>query len=344
MWFEDLFGFAEQSPEQVQENFSLKGTRLTSLANKTSFDCGTLDIPTLGDLRSNTAEVTSPSNDRTTLTQIVEDVQRLHTAAENQNAMFQVASQFNLLEMAAPDAVPEDGVGIYEHDYTQGPACAIAAGAGTVFRNYLVPLANQIGQSTNQQIDCLADLGKSIGNENEQLWQMQNGYAFASRSGLSIIADKLSRLDTKSIDSLRAKLRVGIMWNTEVTAARNHGVSDHSSDMNLQPARLVSQVYCSAVPVAYSPAPASAWEPFARLILEATYEATLHAALLNKSRNGSNLLFLTMIGGGVFGNRPEWIVDAIRRALKLHDQSGLDVRIVSYRQPNPMLDPLTSEF
>ncbi len=86
--------------------------------------------------------------------------------------MLQVASQFNLLEMAAPDVVPENGVGIYEHDYTQGPACAIAAGAGTVFRNYLVPVKNQTGQSADCQVDCLADIGKSLGNESQQLWQM----------------------------------------------------------------------------------------------------------------------------------------------------------------------------
>ncbi|MBD54936.1 MAG: hypothetical protein CMM05_07640, partial [Rhodopirellula sp.] len=126
MWFEDLFGFVEQSPAQVRKNILIEGTRLTSLANNRSFDCGTLEIPTLEDLRNSAAEITSEATERTTLTQVVGNVQNLHAAEENRRAMFQVASQFNLLEMAAPDAVPEDGIGIYEHDYTQGPACAIA--------------------------------------------------------------------------------------------------------------------------------------------------------------------------------------------------------------------------
>ncbi len=52
--------------------------------------------------------------------------------------MFQVASQFNLLEMISPNVTPDDGIGIYENDPTQGPACAIACGAGTIYRNYLV--------------------------------------------------------------------------------------------------------------------------------------------------------------------------------------------------------------
>ena len=51
-----------------------------------------------------------------------------------------------------------------------------------------------------------------------------------------------------------------------------------------------------------------------------------------------------MIGGGAFGNQPEWIIDAIRRALRLHEHSGLDVRMVSYRHPNSMIDVLAKEF
>ena len=344
MWFKDLFGFTEQSPAQVRKNLSLEGTRLTSLINNKSFEFGTFEIPTLNELRISAAEIASESTERTTLTQVVGNVQNFHAAPENRRAMFQVASQFNLLEMAAPDVVPENGVGIYEHDYTQGPACAIAAGAGTVFRNYLVPVKNQTGQSADCQVDCLADIGKSLGNESQQLWQMQNGYAFASQDGLSIITEQLAKLDAKSIDSLRSKLRVGIMWNTEVTLGNSAKNSSPPANMKSQPARLVSQVYCSAVPVSYSPEPASAWEPFARLILEATYEATLTAAVLNKASNGSNIVFLTMIGGGAFGNQSEWIIDAIGRAMRLHKDSGLDVRMVNYRHPNAMLDLLASEF
>ena len=345
MWFEDLFGFAEQSPAQVRKNLSIDGTRLTSLANNQSFDCGTLEIPTLEDLRISATEIANESTERTKLTQVVGNVQNLHEAAENRRAMFQVASQFNLLEMAAPDAVPRGWCRNLRTRLHAGSClCNRGRCAGTVYRNYLVPLRNQTGQSTERQIDCLADIGKSLDNESQQLWKMQNGYAFASSAGLSIIAEHLSNLDTTSIDSLRSKLRVGIMWNTEVTVGKSANNSSPTSNMGSQPASLVSQIYCSAVPVSYSPEPASAWEPLARLILEATYEATLRAAVLNKARNGSNILFLTMIGGGAFGNQPEWIIDAIRRALRLHEHSGLDIRMVSHRHPNSMLDVLAEEF
>ena len=61
------------------------------------------------------------------------DVRALHGAPEHANALFQVASQFNLLEMVGPEVTPEDGVTRYQGDKTQGPACAIAAGAATIY-------------------------------------------------------------------------------------------------------------------------------------------------------------------------------------------------------------------
>ena len=55
----------------------------------------------------------------------------MHADSELGGALFQVASQFNLLEMAGPSVSPEDGVTRYGGDHTQGPACAIAAGGRT---------------------------------------------------------------------------------------------------------------------------------------------------------------------------------------------------------------------
>jgi hypothetical protein len=60
----------------------------------------------------------------------------MHQRPENAGALFQVASQFNLLEMMSPSVTPEQGVTRYERDPTQGPACAVAAGAATIYRNY----------------------------------------------------------------------------------------------------------------------------------------------------------------------------------------------------------------
>ena len=55
----------------------------------------------------------------------------------NAGAVFQAASQFNALEMVGPGVSPRQGVASYAADPTQGPKCAMACPAGTVYRNYL---------------------------------------------------------------------------------------------------------------------------------------------------------------------------------------------------------------
>ena len=108
------------------------------------------------------------------------DVRRPHQSLEYVGALFQVGSQFNFLEMASPDVTPEHGVTRYENDKTQGPACAIAAGAATIYQNYFAPVGDQFGQTCNRQLDGLADLGAALGDRLSEpvdpLWTMRNGY------------------------------------------------------------------------------------------------------------------------------------------------------------------------
>ena len=106
----------------------------------------------------------------------------------------------------------------------------------------------------------------------------------------------------------------------------------------------VSQVFCSALPVAYSGLSPRRWAPFAALILEAAYEATMWSAVLNAQRGASNIVLLTLLGGGAFGNDEDWICAALRRALALTLHYDLDVRLVSYGVPSPATLSLVDEF
>lgn len=328
-WFEKLFGFKEINHEQVQSKFRLAGDKITSLANNRTFQFGELEVISLKDLRSRTVEITSP-NKSLKIDEIVGDVQKLHSNSENNNAIFQAASQFNLLEMVGPQISPEEGIGIYERDFTQGPACAIACGAGTLYRNYFAEVNNQLGQTETHQINCLSEIEKALDNENLDLWRYKNGYALANESGLGYLSIELNNLSAAVRDNLLAKLKVGIQWDTEVTLPETKNI--------------VTQIYCSALPVAYSNILAHKWEPFARLVLEATYEATLHAALINLQRNGSNKVFLTLVGGGAFGNDEAWIKDAILKSLTLFKNTPLDVKIVSYGESKEIAQSIISEF
>jgi hypothetical protein len=159
---------------------------------------------------------------------------------------------------------------------------------------------------------------------------MTNGYAMANQIGLLHIKHQINNLSKNQRERLKKKLRVGIQWNTEVT------INDSR--------QLVSQVYCSALPVAYSNVDSIYWESFARLILEATYEATLCSALINLERTGCNKVFLTLVGGGAFGNENNWILESLEMAISKFRYSPLEIRIVSYGSSNKNVHELIKKI
>ena len=328
-WFTDLLGFEEVTPVNVRGSLILEGTRLTSKANGTTFECGTLEIPTLNELRARSNSVVGMSG-KLRVSELVGDAGALHRDKANAGAAFQVASQFNLLEMVSPSVTPEQGIGIYSNDPTQGPACAIACGAGTVYRNYFLQHDGQIGQTASKQVDCIAEVGFSLGNDNGFLWRMQNGYLLPTEVGLQRITAKLEAMSDEQLDTLRSKLRIGVHSNTQVTL----GDCTH----------LVTQMYCSALPVGYCNFPNSNWQLFAQLVLDAAYEATFCAAVINTAQTGNRSLFLTLIGDGAFCNETDWVLSAIRRSLDLFRSHSLDVYIVSFECSKPHVQSMLAEF
>lgn len=319
MWFKDLTGFQEESPENVKSNLIVENDYFISLANSKKFTFGKLEIPSLEELRNQNPQINN-YNGKIRVSEIVADVKNLHYLPENENALFQVASQFNLLEMINPNITPEMGIDRYEFDRTQGPICAISCGAGTIYRNYFVEINGQNGQTEEHQIDCLELIGNELDNENLNLWKMKNGYALLSQNGLLTINKKIAQLNNNERERLKGKLKVGIQWQTDVTI--------------FEVKQKVSQIYCSALPVGYSQIESFYWEYFARIILEALYEATLYAGMLNMEKNKSDLVYLTLVGGGVFGNEEYWILESMQKAIEKFKNLPLNVKIVSYGMPN----------
>ena len=320
MWFEKLVGFKENNPKQVRENIEIVDNKLISKINNNEFVFGKLEIPSLEELR-NQSDLIGKYNSQIKVSEIVGNIQTFHKDVSYNNSLIQVASQFNLLEMVNPNRTPEDGVGIYEYDATQGPACAIACGAGTIYRNYFANVDGQIGQTSTKQIDCLNEIGIELENDKFNHWEMKNGYALASISGLKSISKQIRAKSENDYEDLKGKLRIGVQWNSEVTI---------SKDRNF-----ITQVYCSALPISYSDIETELWSDFAKIVLEATYEATLYVALKNYERTNNNKVFLTLIGGGAFGNKYEWIFNAIAKSIKKFSKTPLDIKIVSYGVSNP---------
>ncbi|MGI9125749.1 MAG: hypothetical protein ACR2JM_13510 [Mycobacterium sp.] len=332
-WFERLVGFPEADYATTQSRLRVEGDELVSTVNGKRYGIGHLSLPTLGEMRS---RVNPARGQRSSIGTIVGDVRAMHSDPALEGALFQVASQFNLLEMVSERVTPEAGVAGYAYDNTQGPACAMAAGAGTIYRNYLVQVGDGIGQTSDRQIDALAGVGAAlselIGLPVEKLWQMRNGYALCTRDGLTAINHLLNDAPEELLDGLRGQLAIGLHRDVQVT------------DVEAQ-RRLVSQAYCSALPVAYSSSGGRGdWELFARLVLQASYENLLLAAVEQADAGGSNKVLLTTIGGGVFGNDPVWIHDAIARAFEIVRDAGLDIAIVCHGRVSSAVSALVERM
>lgn len=332
-WFERVTGFKEQGYEATHARLRVVDGHLVNEANGRRFGVGRLELPTLADLRARVAGKAAVGKGHR-VSCVTADVRELLRSADNAGAVFQVASQFNLLEMTAPSVSPEDGVTRYRHDPTQGPACAIAAGAATIYRNYLMPCGDGMGQTRTRQTDTLAPLGaalaQALARPVHSLWTLRNGYALCSPDGLAAIGKLLRGLGEDGRDALRSLLAVGLHHDVQVTEA---GAPEGLT---------VTQVFCSALPVAYTTLPPAQWEPFARLVLEAAYEATLLAAATTRQSGGPGRVFVTSLGGGAFGNDVRWIDDAIEYALGRTARLGLDVRFVSHGSTRPSLTALAA--
>merc|ERR1712107_310777 len=99
----------------------------------------------------------------------------------------------------------------------------------------------------------------------------------------------------------------------------------------------VSQVWCSAVPVSLGESDEHCseedWEPLARVVLEAAYEATLLAGVISSSdTQGKCKVMLCLLGNGVYGNKVEWIIDSMNIALRKFKTYGFacDVHVMHY--------------
>jgi len=230
-WFSDAFGFTEPKDFQsARAAFRVRevasdaaphaagpALELEAIATQRVFHLGPFEEPSVAELKERVADMSAnapvPAGGLS-FTNIVAEARSLHLEPSSANGVFQAASQFNCLEMVGPSVRPEDGVTRYYADRTQGPACAIACPAATVFRNYHVRGRGQAGGSA-AQLDLARDAGAVVGNGERGYWQMQNGYLLPDRPcGLGQLAERLGSEEGLA-QRVRDSLRVGVHWDTE---------------------------------------------------------------------------------------------------------------------------------
>jgi hypothetical protein len=323
-WFQTLFGFREAGYAETKASFSVQGDQLVSRVNGESFGIGHFETPSLATLRQRAAALPDfgPSHFEHIA---VSDIFEAHARPEYQGALFQVASQFNCLEFMGPSVLPEHGVTGYQSDPTQGPACAMAAGAATVYRNYFAPVGDQVGQTRERQLDNLAELAQALG-PGDPGWDVRNGYTTSTLPRLASLRERLAAGDR---EALLGHVRIGLQTRVEVTFSSRF----RRPAPRPEGPPTCSQAFCSALSVAYSGLGTGPWAPLGTLALDAAYEATLLAAALDRAAgHGSGRVVLTFLGGGAFGNDEAWITAAIGRAVGRAGRLGLHIELAHYRR------------
>lgn len=189
-----------------------------------------------------------------------------------QNAIVQVASNFNCLEVSSTDDDPFDGkyLSFLMQDTTQGPSAA----GGAVFGSF-----NILGIHFQHRISLLEDLGGlDIADKNGKLPE--------SKVSISQV-EALERMETFK------NIKVGFLKRTRSVIDRNATLD---STIRYHPdGPFIDQVFTSTCIVRTRSRKALRLQ---EVLLRVSYESIYLLAI----RQQSPLVVLTFVGGGVFGN------------------------------------------
>jgi len=291
---------------------------LENLKTGERWNCGTLTLPNLAELRS--ASSVTGGTGRGTLNVLCAperpsalDVGFLQSKPENRNAVFQVASNFNALElMSKSDERAMTEIGSYVFDMTQGPFASISASPGLVLRHYY-PFYDESTEPwqwrqhfDGQQVELLRDTSLKV----------KNGYLDLEPNSLQ---------EPLAIETLRVATHRDIQVAFGAVQGSHHVLVG-------DPEQRVDQVFTATADLANTNLDLFRKHPDTvkqtiQTLLNAAYEATIRAAIAAERQR----VFLTLIGGGVFANPPNWIVCAIERLVPLIRESGLTVLVNTYR-------------
>lgn len=241
-----------------------------------------------------------------------------------EGATFQVASNFNALEGSSVSCMPL--VEEYVYDNTQGPRASISCLAATLLRKYYAFYKDDTAPENwsqelgKREVSFLQEASDAIKTKTGLELPVANGYldvSSFSKKQRKIIDDHLNL----------ENIHVGLHQNAEVMWGYNW-----TGDLEKE-GLWVNQVFTAALDLGmasgsenYLVAHDESVKNIARKLLFAAYEGTIRAAIIA----GSQKVVLTLVGGGVFNNNPQEIVDAICANEKTIRTSGIQVQLVVY--------------
>lgn len=213
------------------------------------------------------------------------DIRLLQSDPQNAGCMFQVASNFNALECASEYDYPDrtkNFVTKYEFDPTQGTFASFAALPGAIFRTYF----GNYQLHAQDQINSYQSLG-TMQTEKDQLNLLQEYPECKVRNG------KLIECSIEPKESYLENIWVAIQSGVRVTYG-----------LRYKNQHLIHQVFCSTMPLGRYPVKSEAL----MTILRSAY----HSAYAAANQTQAPVLYLTLVGGGVFQNPIEMIVRSIK--------------------------------
>lgn len=282
---------------------------------KVTTPIGSFSTPTIGELQQQVEalvdqEGASEKNNRSTACQFScryhVDIGALQASLKtDDHCLIQIAGNFNCLNVSNRRTKPDSGSMVERaHVYkTQGPAATFGTLAAHLYRVHFCmqspPQNLYAGQTLQHQINLLDQV---------------KDYAGTPVNGkITLTGTEQPIMD---IDAVVASVRVGLQTDCKVLYGR-------SAEL-LANGPLVDQCHGAAVnfrSLSLDHSPKSAppvWmaekrpqiQTLARTVLRAAYEGVYLAAIVRQRKH----LYLTLVGGGVFGNAATVIVEELARA------------------------------
>lgn len=295
------------------------------------FQAGYFEEHTIGDLQKRHAAKLNTGK-KTTVTLLYGglDIGFLQSLPKFNGALFQAASNFSALEPTGRNTTPEKlSIDWYYNDRTQGPMAVISAAPGLFYRMY--GIFQQDGPYYSNRAASFSD-AKSPFNwrqtANRQVELLSETDIPVTNGYIDLSTDYLSSLKDKDLmTALLPRVKVGIHRDIQVLFGYQGNSETHKPLVATN--QIIHQLFTAAVDVTgnksfYQDATtATEAKKVALLVLRAAYEGALYAAL----ELGVEKVVLTLIGGGVFKNPQQWVLDALYGALAKFSNAGLDVYI-----------------
>ncbi len=288
-YFKDITGYSEHNAKNkllLEQHPKHKHNHLLN-----NFTCGCVHTDTLQDIIESFKEElksnNSMNNNMIQIKCIQGDIRHLQGLKENENSLFQIASNFNVLENAHryDKFIPyQNFLTKYIDDPTQGTFGAVSAGPGTIYRTYIHPKINLLRKYSNW-------------------FEVSNG--------------KLVRTNMKQIPSVMPdyldQIQVCTHESTQVTHTLDN-TEKKNGDWKFikQNGPIIHQSFVSTMAFSKEDLIPEHMKRIVKCLLVSAYMSTFASAFKINAKK----IYLTLIGGGVFHNPHDMIIDAIHYAIR----------------------------